>query len=556
MLVSKKYLNIIGASLMHGVLLANPDANGPLVQRDDNNRICVNPIMTPDLVDDLHQLMKRSYRITNRGDNEYDYLHPDKLLHGRRNCMSHASFSPYRLTRESFTNTWLIHKPFIGIHGAKLDGLVSKFIPVSMETDYQGFVAYLAPERGRPPVVAIVYRGSQSKSFQKFNGILGPSWLTNFSAKKMEFPSQIVISGYSAIDNIEGTLFHKGFLTKYLSGRYSVLSDIEDIWNIIPKNLRSETRFVITGHSQGAGVAIPAALDIVNTLGKHFFGENFSNLKTPRFFVYALSGPNPVGNLETKEVMNNIVGCDNIIRHNSIFDIVTYACLGERYNQWICNLIFGTLAGVETGYHPVGHLAIDDVKQLFEKGLKYNKKESILAKMDKIWKTWSKFYSEDIKRRQSDSYIECFYRAIEECFVGAKGVGQMDGLYSFISINHYGSTTANVYCLPKTSKNKCLSKLSSERFDSIVLHRLSDSMCFGSYNEENPDEEKHGASFDPRLPECDLTPCLIRGENHRNLIKGILMFEDPLQVFDPNLVVEVDTILTGYESEEYDSSEE
>ena|GEM_PF-2827503 len=561
MLVSKKYLNIVGASLMQGLLLANPDPNGPLVQRDDNNKICVNPIMSPVLVDDLHQLMKRSYRITNRGDNEFDYQHPGKLIRNRSNRMSHASFSPYKLIRESFTNSWLVHKPFIGTHGmTSLDGLPGKVVPGSMEVDYQGFVAYLAPERGRPPVVAIVYRGSQSKSFQKFHGILGPSWLTNFSAKRMEFPMQTMIPGYPTIDNIQGTSFHKGFLKKYLSGRFSVLADIDDIWNTIPEKLRSETRFIITGHSQGAGVAIPAALDIVNTLGKCFFGKHFDNVKTPRFFVYALSGPNPVGDVATKNVINNIVGRDNIIRHNSIFDLVTYACLGERYNQWLCNFIFGTIAGVEAGYHPVGHLAIDDVKQLFEKGLRYNKKEDILANIDNIWDTWRKFYSEAIERRQSDSYIRSFYLAISQCLVGAHGVNQMDGIYSFICINHYGSTTANIDCLPiETPRKIRLSKVRSEMFDPVALRNLIESKQFSCSDyhpesENNPAEE-HGASFDPRLPECTLTPCLIRGENHRNLIKVFVAFEDPLQVFDPDLDIPVDIILTEYDSEEYDSEE-
>ena len=176
MQVSKKYLSMVGASLMHSLLLADPSIDGPLVQRDDSNQICVNPLMTSDLVDDLHQLIKRSYRITDRGNNAYDYKHPDKLMKKRSNRMSHSSFSSDGLIRETFTNTWLLHKPFIGMHGAtSLGGIVGKFIPGSMESDFQGFVAYLAPERGRPPVVAIVYRGSQSKSFQNLNGILGPS---------------------------------------------------------------------------------------------------------------------------------------------------------------------------------------------------------------------------------------------------------------------------------------------------------------------------------------------------------------------------------------------
>lgn len=559
MLVSKKYLNIVGASLMQGLLLANPDVNGPLVQRDEAEKICINPFMTTDVIDDIHQLIKRSYRITNRGDNEFDYLHPNKLMRNRSNRMlhsrSHMSLSDDNLTRETFANSWLIHKPFTGTHGVtSMGGIAGKFVPVSKEIDYQGFVAYLAPAQGRPPVVAIVYRGSQSKSFQKLNGILGPSWLTNFSAKKMKFPVQTIIPGYPMIADIQGTVFHKGFLEKYLSGRFSVLADIEDVWNTIPEKFRSETRFIITGHSQGAGVAIPAALDIVNTLGKRFFGEHFNNVETPRFFVYALSGPNPVGNVATKEIMYNIIGRDNIIRHNSIFDIVTYACLGERYNKWLCNFIFGTVAGVEAGYHPVGHLAIDDIKQLFEKGLRYNKKEDILANIDNIWDTWRKFYAEAIKLKQSDSCIECFYRAIKECCVGIKGIEEMDGVYSFICVNHYGSTTANIDCLPLESPRKMgLIKVKSEVFSPEVLKQLKRSTPASRPQSRGNAEEDHGASFDPRLPDCALTPCLIRGENHRNLIKSLIAFEDPLQVFDPNLVEDMDVILTEYDSEDYDS---
>ncbi len=544
---SKKYLSIVSASLMHGLLLASPDINGPLVQRDESGQICINPLMSSDLVDDLHQLIKRSYRITNRGDNEHDFLHPNRLIKNRSNRMSHSSLSSDGLRRETFTNTWFLHKPFIGMHGAtSLGGIAGLLIPGSMESDFQGFVAYLAPERGRPPVVAIIYRGSQSKSFQKLNGILGPSWLTNFSAQKMKFPtSSGELEGYPQIENIENTVFHKGFLAKYLSGRYSVLADIENVWSTIPENLRSKTRFIITGHSQGAGIAIPAALDIVNTLGKRFFGETFNNIETPRFFVYALSGPNPVGDVYTKNIMHAIIGRDNIIRHNSIFDIVTYACLGERYNKWIYNTIFGAVAGVETGYHPVGHLAIDDVKQLFAKGLKYNKREDMLANVDKLWSTWAKFYSEAIRKRQTDSYLECFYRAIKVCCIGAKGIKEMDGIYFFVCVNHYGSITANVECLPIENAKK---------------KRLIRSMTYVNHGEETQqaiqpyavviDNEDHGASFDPRLPEYDLTACLIRGENHRNLIKKLCLLESVEQVFDPALVEDAAVILAGYESDE------
>lgn len=69
------------------------------------------------------------------------------------------------------------------------------------------------------------------------------------------------------------------------------------------------------------------------------------------------------------------------------------------------------------------------------------------------------------------------------------------------------------------------------------------------------DEEDHGASFDPRLPEHDLNSCLVRGESHRNLIKRLNSFENPEQVFDPALIENHAVVLTEYDSEE-DPAEE
>jgi len=586
MRIPKKCLSLIFASLTNGFVIGAPDINGSLVQRE-GERIYVNPIMTETLVKELHYLNKRSYRITNRGENQYDYLHPEKLTQKRINRFS--IINTIHGETEIQEDDWDVQEPFTGVHGTnELKGGLG-VLPAShqVELDYPGFVALSKAKFGtqgemkRPPIIAIVFRGSQSKSFQKLGGILGPSWLTNFSANKMEVPS-----GFS----MSGALFHKGFLEKYLSARINIHGHIRKLWKTIPEEFRNDTRFIITGHSQGAGVAIPAALDIVGELGKEFFGDGFNNVETPRFFVYALSGPNPTGNSQTKEMINRVIGRDNIIRHNSIFDIVTYVCLGKNYDRWFYNMFLNHVAGVESGYHPVGHLAIDDTRRLFLKGLEYNKEYELINSLDEIDDLLKKTYSEAIRSRQSAWYVSCFYKALETWYL-ARSMNAVDGIKNFVYINHYGSKTANSACCPIEKKSVMHSRLAHrgvrsfnmdvvtedslkdlkeriEAFDREQELGLKEELAILTEGNESEgllskissdrnlksiesDDEKNSASFDPRLPEVNLTSCLSRGAEHRNLIFNLKHYENPEQVF-PMVQTDFqdDGELTEYNSEE------
>ena len=586
MRIPKKCLSLMFAPLINGFVIGASDINGPLVQKE-GERIYVNPIMTESLVKELHYLNKRSYRITNRGENQYDYLYPEKLTRKRRNMFSIIkSFSGEVEFQES---DWDIHEPFTGIHGTnRLRGGLG-VLPAShqVELDYSGFVALSKPrfnvkkEMKRPPIIAVVFRGSQSKSFQKLGGILGPSWLTNFSANKMQVPDNL---------SMRGALFHKGFLEKYLSARINILAHIQELWKTIPEEFKKDTRFIITGHSQGAGVAIPAALDIVGEFGKKFFGDNFSNVETPRFFVYALSGPNPTGDSKTKEMINRVIGRDNIIRHNSIFDIVTYVCLGKNYDKWFYNMFLNHVAGVESGYHPVGHLAIDDTRMLFLKGLEYNKEYELMNSLDEIDDLLKKIYSQAIRSRQSAWYVSCFYKALEAWYL-ARGMNAVNGIKNFVYINHYGSITANSNCKPVDRKSSSQLRLAHrgirsfgmetitednledlreriEIFDKEQALGLKEKLAIEVESDESlgvlsetssdrsskvveSDEEKYSASFDPRLPEVNLTSCLARGAEHRNLIFNLKRYENPEQVFPMvQINLQDDDKFTEYNSED------
>lgn len=528
MQLSKTYLNIVGATLIQSSALMAADIEGTFVQRNENGILEMNAIFTSVIVSQVHWLIKRSYRITDRADGPYGYKTPEKLTHRRSNsfgetmeavkthqrtCSDGVSEKP-----DLCCNTWFIHPPFQGIHGTeRLGGLMGILprIPCAVETDYAGFVALLPREGERPPLISVVFRGSQSKSFQPFGGILGPSWLTNFCAAKAKFPEYI-----SGSEDLAGACFHEGYLRKYLSARINILAHIEEMLQEIPEWDRMNARIIITGHSQGAGVALPAALDITHIIGKKYFGADFDNNVTPRFFVYALSGPNSTGDMETKELMHKIIGRDNIVRHNSLFDIVPYACPGKQFDSKFYNAIFGSLAGVETGYHPVGHLAIDDIQSLIIRGFKYSNKGLSDEDLHRTLAELSTGFTTAMQKRQLEEsamyHIRAFFMSIQECKHLLKGASAADSLYFFACINHYGSSTANICCSPRPRAGSNLSIISAKPLLTEV-------------------KPGHESSFEPRLPEADLNPCLWRGQRVRELVKNDIPFESFEQVFSPDL---------------------
>ncbi|MDR0756067.1 MAG: hypothetical protein LBE99_04110 [Puniceicoccales bacterium] len=483
-------LGLLGLIASQVAVLATPaDFNGPLVQMAGSTKQ-VHPLFTEEFLRELHALIGRGYRITLREEHAYDYKTPHKLYFHRIDKFVHGS---------GLISDWFCHRPFMGTHGAIHLGGMMRFLPHArgMEADYPGFIALRQATETTPPVIVIVFRGSQSNRFQNFGGIFGPSWLTNLSAAKMNCPENW---GFRAS-------FHKGFLEKYLSARPSIFGDLHDCVRMIPRAQRPHIRFIITGHSQGAGICLPAALDIVHTFGPRIFGEDFSNITTPRFFVYALSGPNSVGTGSTKRLFNDIVGRDNVIRHSSILDIVTHLCLGKHYDRWLFNRILGATVGMQAGYTPVGHLAIDDLVDLLRKGFTLNGQHDNLRNLPSIAQFCLGGYHRAMLTYQSRPLARFSYKGLAAYFF-LRGGRAMGGMQNFIAINHYGSFSAS-----NTNPIEMRTGLGEIGVaDTLDANRDS---CF----------------FDSRLPECNLNACLGRGEKHRSLSLGIRPYTDPSQVF-------------------------
>lgn len=534
MQLSKTYLNIVGATLIQSSALMAADIEGTFVQRDANNILAMNTIFASILISQLHCLVQRAYRITAKADGPYAYETPEKLTHRRSNSFGETTEAVKMHQRTCSDgapekpDTWYIHPPFQGTHGAvRFGGIVGLLprIPYAVGPDYSGFVALRKRKGECPPLIAVVFRGSQ--------GFM--DWLTNFRAAKAKFPEHI-----SGSEDLAGACFHEGFLEKYLSARLNILAHIEEMLQEIPEWDRTNARIIITGHSQGAGVALPAALDITHVIGKKYFGADFDNNVTPRFFVYALSGPNSTGDMETKELMHKIIGRDNIVRHNSLFDIVPYACPGKQFDSKFYNAIFGMLAGAETGYHPVGHLAIDDIQSLIIRGFKYSNKELSDEELHYIIDELSAGFTKAMQRRQlaggTMNYIHAFFMSIQECKHLLKGASAADSLSFFVCLNHYGSTSAKSCCSPRPRprSGSDIKLISAKPPLSEVepVHEPSIDPCLPNLAEVKSDQ---GTSFDPRLPSTDLESCLWRGQRVRNFVKKDTPFEKFEQVFSPDL---------------------
>ncbi len=443
-----------------------PVINGPLIQTYENKKY-LNPLFDKKFLHELHALIQRSYNVSSRGRNEYDYLNL-RLIENNM-CWR------FKNDRQ---REWFCHRPFIGTHGANsLGGLLTCcFCPPQKEIDYAGFVALKQATETTPPILMIVFRGSQGNRFQALKGHAGPSWLTNWNSGKMAFPYKFL--GYDAT-------FHTGYLEKYLSLKLSLFGDIGEMLSLIPFEERHRLVVVITGHSQGAGVVQPASLDIISHWGPRIFGKGFSNISSPHFFLYALSGPNVVGDDTTKQLYYRIVGKDNIVRHSSVFDIVTYACLGQKYeSKWLLNLFLQGLFGVETGFRHVGHLAIDDVRCLLSRGFKANGQQEYLTNLDQIVTHLTDGYQYYLKAHQDYWWIMRRIDKIRAIISYQKAFNLMGGIGNFVALQHYGSLR------PKYKKGQT-------------------TLSYG---------------FNPTMPSVRLSLALERGEQHRLATKNIVPY--------------------------------
>ncbi|MDR2720817.1 MAG: hypothetical protein LBB15_00820 [Puniceicoccales bacterium] len=293
------------------------------------------------IVPDLHFLIKRSYRSTKRNENqqyeEVRMLEQDELA-----------------TIPTTNHNWHCIRNFQGQQGTFVTpnigwrivkGVLSMFSGGNLitEVDYPGFVAYRTDYGSDDGIIwlAIVLRGSQGEDFQPFSGMLGSSWITNFSAgaanlDKINFP-------------FEGEV-HSGYLNKVLACKISMYNAVNQALESIGQDNFYRVRFVVTGHSQGGGlaqIALPMIIKEFSYIYEDNHGTNseFKNDETPRFFGYFMSAPRIACGKSTTKSFNKYTGKHNMIRHSAHGDVVPMLCMPD--------------------YHALGVMALDPFYDVF-----------------------------------------------------------------------------------------------------------------------------------------------------------------------------------------------
>ncbi|MDR1665978.1 MAG: lipase family protein [Puniceicoccales bacterium] len=378
----------------------------------------VHPVFGRKILREIYGLIGRSYQISKRGENQRDFLYPE-LLENNEDW----------ICEEDEARTWFCHRPFTALHGF---GKRSVSWPIRclcwgkgihiepiFELDYAGFVALRQRRGSIPPLLAVVFRGTQANPFEPGGGLCGPSALTNLDCSHGCFP-------YRA----SAEIYHNGYLEKYLSSRLQIFGHIRSLFKDLPEEDKSQLLVIVTGHSQGGGLAQIAALDIEETLGTELFGEKFDNTWSPHFFLLTVSAPNVVGNDETRSFYHRQFGKDNIVRIFSPLDIVPYACLSSNWLH--IKFLADRLREIEIGFSSVGHLALEDVHSLvarsarmekadrreFLDGLSYGYLNSLLSRHPCGFLRWARYKL---------NALTCYNRAAR----------LMGGISTFVCRQHY-----------------------------------------------------------------------------------------------------------------------
>ncbi|MDR3273998.1 MAG: hypothetical protein LBS87_01530 [Puniceicoccales bacterium] len=291
------------------------------------NLIEANPEFV-EIMPDLHFLIKRSYRSTKRNEDQ-QYERVQMLEHDQPETIPGTGHN-WHCIRNFQGQQGTFATPNIGWRVIKC--VLSLFTKGNMvvEVDYPGFVAYRTDYgHGDDTIwIVVVLRGSQGEDFQPFGGMLGSSWITNLSVGTASLPAKdFPFSGD----------VHSGYLNKMLACGISMKNSINEALESIGQDNFHRVKFVVTGHSQGGGLAQIALPMIIKEFsyiyanGKAHGNFEFKNNKTPRFFGYFMSAPRVSCGQKTADTFTKYIGKYNMIRHGAHGDIVPMLCLPNYY---------------------------------------------------------------------------------------------------------------------------------------------------------------------------------------------------------------------------------
>ena len=186
-----------------------------------------------------------------------------------------------KVQKELYGKKWHFHS-FGGLSGIKPEGQ-----PVEAEIDLPGFVAVNVPEN----MIVIVFHGSRSNA----------DWVTNLLQPAARFPDlgfgqHLVHHGYGLkLRYMKKSLYT---LLRYILLHYEDL-DQSKLW------------WMVTGHSQGAGLASMAVVDLVKNFLPEIYGEKFDNKRSNVMKGWLVSAPQVCSSRACVYLAENIVGRQN-----------------------------------------------------------------------------------------------------------------------------------------------------------------------------------------------------------------------------------------------------
>ena len=196
----------------------------------------------------------------------------------------------------------------------------------------------------------VVFEGSQGESFEFLNGIGGASWRTNFQSAKVEADAQAL-----NLPKVYGKLsFHEGYYNKVYTSKIFWEEKLEALFSHLgikkfsefkPQNSGNVTQqdvdnwrgfsvdVYIFGHSQGGGLTQIGAPYITATIGQMLYGDTFDNKTFNIAHAICMSPARAIGDEHTMDVVQDVMGKENIFGWCSPIDLVPCLPLGYNINK-------------------------------------------------------------------------------------------------------------------------------------------------------------------------------------------------------------------------------
>lgn len=130
-----------------------------------------------------------------------------------------------------------------------------------------------------------------------------------------------------------------GFIHKAESCRKQISAHVAGFMAGLSHEEKGNTKFIVTGHSQGAALGMIEVVWLCEDLKRHY-GREFSNARSNRVYAWLLATPRTLDRTAVAYA-NGFVGKRNILVQNTSLDPVGLASVNDRFESF---LHAGTLA--------------------------------------------------------------------------------------------------------------------------------------------------------------------------------------------------------------------